>query len=57
MVVILGEDDGGGGGSVVDKGVLGFGAKKREITCCFCLPMFVAVVVVVVGVTPVVVGL
>lgn len=26
-------------------GVLDLGAKKREITCCFCLPIMVVVVV------------
>ena len=29
-------------------GVLDLGAKKREITCCFCLPIMVMMVVVVV---------
>lgn len=28
-------------------GVLDLGAKKREITCCFCLPIMVMMVVVV----------
>lgn len=28
-------------------GVLDLGAKKREITCCFCFPILVVVVVVV----------
>lgn len=42
-----------GGEAVVDEGVLGFGAKKREMTCCFCFPMFA----VVEGVSPVVVDL
>jgi hypothetical protein len=46
-----GEEE-GGGGSVVGGGGLGLGAKKREMTCCFCLPIFV-----VVGVAPVVVDL
>lgn len=34
---------GGGGGEegVGFDGVLGFGAKKREITCCFCLPIVI----------------
>lgn len=27
-------------------GVLDLGAKKREITCCFCLPIMVVVVMV-----------
>lgn len=38
-----GEDGGGEGESVVDEGGLGLGAKKREMTCCFCFPMFVVV--------------
>jgi hypothetical protein len=43
-------EEAGGGGSVVGGGGFGLGAKKREMTCCFCLPIFV-----VVGVAPVVV--
>jgi hypothetical protein len=35
---------GGGGGGLVEVG-LDLGAKKREIICCFCLPMVVEVVV------------
>lgn len=36
-----GEDDKGfDGGGVEAAGILGLEAKKREITCCFCLPMF-----------------
>lgn len=47
VVVIFGEeeDEGavcGGGLEVVG---LDLGAKKREIICCFCLPMVVEVVV------------
>lgn len=34
-----GEDEGFAGGVGVD-GVLGLGAKKREMTCCFCFPIF-----------------
>lgn len=52
VVEILGVEGVGRGESVVDEGGLGFGAKKREITCCFCFPMFV----VVAGDSPVVVG-
>lgn len=40
------EDGGGGGEGEGFSGVLGFEAKKRDITCCFCLPMTVVVVVV-----------
>lgn len=42
-----GDCDGGGddGGEVEDgeEDGLGLGAKKREIACCFCFPMTVAV--------------
>jgi hypothetical protein len=41
-----GVEEGEGEGEGFD-GVLGFEAKKRDITCCFCLPMTVVVVVVV----------
>lgn len=33
------EEDGGAVGGVDESLILGLGAKKREITCCFCLPM------------------
>lgn len=32
-------EDGGGSGARGGGGVLGLGAKKRDITCCFCLPV------------------
>lgn len=40
----LGFDGGDEGGNEEEEGdegsgVLGLGAKKREITCCFCFPM------------------
>lgn len=56
VAVILGGGVGGGGWAGFNGGgddddeedegfvVLGFGAKKREMTCCFCFPMVVAVV-------------
>jgi hypothetical protein len=39
-------EEGGGKGEGFG-GALGFEAKKRDITCCFCLPMTVVVLVVV----------
>lgn len=45
VAVILGGGVGGFGsngdsdGEVEGEGSLGLGAKKREITCCFCFPM------------------
>lgn len=50
VVVIFGEEEdegavcGGDGDGLVVVG-LDLGAKKREIICCFCLPMVVEVVV------------
>ena len=45
VVFTLGDGIGGGGREEDERfdggvGVAGLGAKKREMTCCFCLPMF-----------------
>ena len=36
------DDDEGFGAVACGVGVLGLGAKKRDMTCCFCFPMAVA---------------
>ncbi|MFS7936768.1 hypothetical protein Hanom_Chr05g00419621 [Helianthus anomalus] len=41
---ILGDVDGGGDGGGEEG--LGFGAKKREMTCCFCFPIVMTMTVV-----------
>lgn len=37
----FGREEGEGEDDSAADGVLGLGAKKREMTCCFCFPMLV----------------